>query len=426
MLASHIELEVSMSDIRPFRGIRPRPDVASQVAAPPYDVVDYDEARAYVAERPHSFLRVEKSEIELDRSLDPLDPKIFGNGAKNLGRLQEEGLMLRDETPCFYLYQQRMGDHVQVGVVAGASVPEYQRDLIKKHEHTRADKEEERTRHVDQVGANTGPVFLTYHARPEIDAFAEQVRGRDPEVDFVSEDSIGHTLWVIADSGEVDELRRLFAEVPHLYVADGHHRSAAASRVQTSRREKNPQHDGEEPYNHFLTVIFPHDQMKIMEYNRVVLDLHGQSPGELKEAVSSSFDLSEIPAGENPSPPGPTMFGMFLEGSWYRLKAREGTYPAGDPVDSLDVAILQNNLLAPILGIGDPRTDKRIQFVGGIRGTEELERRAKKHGGVAFAMYPTSIVQLMAIADAGKVMPPKSTWFEPKLRSGMVVRSIND
>lgn len=412
-----------MSDIRPFRGIRPRVDMAPAIAAPPYDVVDYDEARAYVEHEPHSFLRVEKSEIELDRDRDPLDAEIFENGARNLARLLEDGRMVRDAMPCFYLYQQKMGDHVQVGVVAGASVDEYQRDLIKKHEHTRADKEEERTRHVDIVGANTGPVFLTYHARPQIDGLVNELRGREPEVSFVAEDGISHTLWVVSSADEVQQLCQLFTVVPHLYVADGHHRSAAASRVQRSRRAANPNHDGQEAYNHFLTVIFPHDQMKIMEYNRVVLNLAGHTPEQLRDKICASFDLTEAAA---PSPTDPRSFGMHLEGRWYRLVARDGSFPAADPVDSLDVAILQNNLLAPVLGIGDPRTDKRIQFVGGIRGTAELEKRAARHGGVAFALYPTSIEQLMTIADAGRVMPPKSTWFEPKLRSGMVVRSIND
>jgi uncharacterized protein (DUF1015 family) len=412
-----------MSKLKPFRGIRPRPDMAAAIAAPPYDVVDYDEARVYVEKRPHSFLRVEKSEIELEHNVDPLDEKIFANGAKNLRQLQEQGLMLRDEQPCFYLYQQKMGPHVQLGVVAGASVAEYQQGLIKKHEHTRADKEEERTRHVNQVGANTGPVFLTYQARPAIDAFVQTVRGRTPEVDFTAEDGIGHTLWVVSAPKEVQTLQELFAQVPHLYVADGHHRSAAASRVQKMRQERNPDHTGEEPYNEFLVVIFPHDQMKIMEYNRVVLDLGGYTPQSLKQAIAEKFEVSEA---SRPSPKTPTTFGMYLEGKWYLLKAKSGSYPIQDPVNSLDVAILQNNLLQPLLGIDDPRTNKRIHFIGGIRGTTELEKRAQKCGGVAFALYPTRIEQLMAIADAGEVMPPKSTWFEPKLRSGMVVRSIND
>jgi uncharacterized protein (DUF1015 family) len=414
-----------MSELRAFRGIRPRPELAPAIAAPPYDVVDYDEGRAYVAGRPSSFLRVEKSEIELDRNLDSLDPAIFENGARNLRRLLAEGQLIRDPAPCYYLYQQRMGEHVQVGLVAGASVAEYQAGLIKKHEHTRADKEEERTRHVDHLGANTGPVFLTYRARPEVDALVDGVRARPPEVDFTAEDGVGHTLWVVADKGEVAALGRLFGAVPHLYVADGHHRSAAASRVQRLRRERNPRHTGSEAYNYFLVVVFPHDQMKIMEYNRVVVDLGRHRPDELRCAIAERFELAET---ARPSPEQATEFGMFLEERWWRLRARPGTYPeaARDPVGSLDVAILQNNLLAPLLGIADPRTDKRIQFVGGIRGSGELEARARKHGGVAFALHPTSIEQLMAIADAGEVMPPKSTWFEPKLRSGMVVHSIDE
>ncbi len=412
-----------MSDIRPFRGIRPRPELAHLIAAPPYDTVDYDEGRAYVEDKPDSFLRVEKSEIELPKDLHMHDRAIFENGARNLRRLLEEGKMIRDETPCFYLYRQVMGDHVQTGIVAGASVAEYQQDLIKKHEHTRPDKEKERTLHVDIVGANTGPVFLTYPARPEIDALVAEWTAQDPDVDFTAEDGIRHTLWVVSRTDDVARLQGLFAQVPALYVADGHHRSAAASNVQQTRAEANPNHTGEEPYNFFLAVLFPHDQMKIMAYNRVVLDLNGHTPDQLKEAISRAFEIEET---DQPEPPRPTQFGMFLEGRWYRLTAREGSFDPTHPVDSLDVAILQNNLLHPILGIENPRTDKRIQFVGGIRGTGELERRATRAGGVAFAMYPTSIEQLMTIADAGQVMPPKSTWFEPKLRSGMVVKSIND
>ena len=412
-----------MSVIKPFRGIRPQPEQAVTIAAPPYDVMDFEEARAYVEGKPHSFMRIEKSEIELDPGLDFLDEKIFANGARNLKRLLDEGLMIRDAAPCFYLYQQRMGDHVQVGVVAGASVAEYQSGKIKTHEHTRADKEEERTRHVDLVGANTGPVFLTYRAQPEIDAFVDQIRRRAPDVDFTSEDGVGHTLWVVSDGAEVKQLQNLMAEVPHLYVADGHHRSAAASRVQQARLKRNPNATPDDPCNDFLAVIFPHDQMMIMEYNRVVLELAGHSEESLKQAIGEKFELSEA---DKASPERPKRFGMYLGQKWYRLTAREGTYPADDPVESLDVSILQNNLLRPILGIDDPRTDKRIQFVGGIRGTAELERRAKKHGGVGFALYPTDITQLMSVADEGKDMPPKSTWFEPKLRSGMVVKSIND
>ena len=418
-----------MSDIRPFRGIRPRPDLAAAIAAPPYDVVDFDEAVAYVADKPHSFLRIEKSEIQLAKGLETLDPRIFEQGRRTLEAWLAEGALVRDPAPSFYLYRQRMGEHVQTGVVAGASVAEYQRDLIKKHEHTRKDKEDERTTHVDVLSANTGPVFLTYRARPQVDAFVRRVCERAPDVDLVSEDGIGHTLWVVARPEEVAELRGLFGAVPHLYVADGHHRSAAASRVQQLRRARDPKPTGEAGYDFFLTVIFPHDQMKIMEYNRVVNDLNGLSAEAFLKKVEEKFELADAGparAGAPPAPERPRSYGMYLGGRWRRLTAKPGTFPEGDPVRSRDVAILQDNLLGPVLGITDPRTDKRIQFVGGIRGTAELERRARDKGGVAFAMYPTSIEQLMAIADANEVMPPKSTWFEPKLRSGMVVRSLEE
>jgi uncharacterized protein (DUF1015 family) len=412
-----------VSDIRPFRGIRPRPELAAQIAAPPYDVVDFDEARAYVADKPLSFLRIEKSEILLEKGLETLDPRIFQKGRETLQAWLAEGKLQKDASPCFYLYQQQMGEHVQTGVVAGASVDEYQRDRIKKHEHTRQDKEDERTAHVDTLSANTGPVFLTYRAVPALDAFVEKVCRREKTVDLVSEDGIGHRLWVLSKPAEVEELRALFAAIPHLYVADGHHRSAAASRVQQARAAKNPKHTGEEGYNFFLTVIFPHDQMKIMAYNRVVNDLRGLTPEAFLARVSEKFEVAEAARAE---PEAPCSFGMFLEGRWRKLTARPGTFPEADPVNSLDVAILQNNLLGPILGIENPRTDKRIQFVGGIRGPAELERRARAVGGVAFALVPTRIEQLMAIADANEVMPPKSTWFEPKLRSGMLVRSLDD
>ncbi len=412
-----------MADIQPFRGIRPRPDVADQIASPPYDVVDRNEAKSFVRDRPHSFLRVVKPEIELDDAIAADDPRVYAHGAANLNGLQHDGLMIRDEGPCFYLYQQRMGDHVQVGVVAGASVDEYDNGRIKKHEHTRRQKEDERTRHVEALGANTGPVFLTYHADPTIDALVAAGCAGPPAVDFVSEDGNGHTLWLVDDAEQVAALQTAFAGVPALYVADGHHRSAAAARVRDLRRQAAGQDVPGAPWNWFLTVIFPHDQMKIMEYNRVVLHLNGYDAAGLLAAVAERFDLV---LADQASPARRRCFGMYLDGRWHRLTAREGSYPADDPVASLDVAILQDQLLGPLLGIDDPRTSGGISFVGGIRGTAELERRADAVGGVAFAMHATSIEELMAIADAGEVMPPKSTWFEPKLRSGMIVRSIED
>ena len=411
-----------MADIQPFRGIRPRPELAAQIASPPYDVVNRAEAKALVQDRPHSFLRVVKPEIEIDDAVPADDDQVYARGAANLRRLLAEGLMMRDDAPCFYLYKQRMGSHEQVGLVAGASVAEYDADAIKKHEHTRAKKEDERTRHVDALGANTGPVFLTYPANAAIDALVARLRAGPADVDFVSEDDIGHTLWVVADAADVGALQRAFADVSALYVADGHHRSAAASRVCALRRGQvgdQPQ----APWNWFLTVIFPHDQMKILPYNRVVLDLNGHDAESLLAAIGERLDVS---MSDTAAPDRRHCFGMYLNGRWYGLTALAGTFSAADPVASLDVAILQDNLLRPLLAIDDPRTSDRVDFVGGIRGTGELERRVDADGGVAFAMYPTSIEELMAIADAGEVMPPKSTWFEPKLRSGMIVRSIEE
>jgi uncharacterized protein (DUF1015 family) len=308
--------------------------------------------------------------------------------------------------------------------VAGASVDEYEADLIKKHEHTRPVKEDDRTRHIDALDANTGPVFLTYKARPDIDALVERLTTADPVYDFVAPDGIQHVLWVVDDPGDRDRLLDAFARVPELYVADGHHRSAAGTRIRALRRDANPEHTGDEAYNYFLSVIFPDDQMMILDYNRVVRDLHGLDPDSLKERIGERFEIVETAEGR---PARRHCFGMYLAGRWYRLTAKDGTYPPDDPVKSLDVAILQDNLLAPVLGVGDPRADERIDFVGGIRGLTELERRVDSgEWAVAFALHPTSIDQLFAVADAGLVMPPKSTWFEPKLRSGLIVRPLSD
>lgn len=410
-----------MSRIHPFRAWRPRPDLAPRVASPPYDVVNSREAREMAKGNEISFLRVIKPEIDLDPGIDPHDPRVYAKGAENLHALLEQGALQSDEAPCFYIYQQRMGDHVQAGVVAGASVDEYESGLIKKHEFTRQDKENDRTRHLDALNANTGPVFLTYVGRSEVDRIVGAIRERDPECDFVSDDGIGHTLWVVSDRREMDQLTEAFSEIPHLYVADGHHRSAAAARVRAMRRDENTNHRGDEEYNFFLAVIFPHNQMKIMAYNRIVRDLAGMTAELLLERLSERFEIAPT---EAPEPERPRSFGMLLEGKWHRLTARPGSYPEKDPVQSLDCAILQNNLLKPVLGIEDPRTDRRIDFVGGVRGTEELERLCREDWALALALYPTSIQQLMSVADAGKVMPPKSTWFEPKLRSGLIVRPL--
>ena len=412
-----------MAVIRPFRAFRPRPDVVHEVASPPYDVLSSDEARTAAESNPLSFLHVVKAEIDLDPSVDVHSEEVYRKGAENLQKLIADGHLIRDEVPCFYVYQQRMGDHVQAGIVAGASVDEYQNDLIKKHEHTRPDKENDRARHIEILGANAGPVFLTYKSTETIDSIIDRIRSDKPEYDFVAEDGISHTLWVVRDNDTVEELKNAFASVPCLYVADGHHRSAAASRVREIRKEANPEHTGEEQYNFFLTVIFPHNQLKILDYNRVVKDLGYRTEEEFIDEVRARFNLA--PA-DDPKPKEKGTFGMYLGGKWYRFQATPDTLAGGDLVESLDVAILQNNLLGPVLGIRDPRTDARIDFVGGIRGLEELERRCAEDATVAFALYPTSVQELMSIADAGKVMPPKSTWFEPKLRSGIIVKMLDD
>jgi len=412
-----------MARVEPFRAWRPRPDLCADVASPPYDVLSSAEAREMAAGRPLSFLHVVKPEIDLEPGVDLYSDEVYAKGAENLRRLIDDGVLIREEVPALYLYRQRMGDHVQTGLVAGASVDEYEADLIKKHEHTRRIKEDDRTRHVDALDANTGPVFLTYRARPEIDALVDRLTTLEPVYDFTAPDGIQHVVWVVAEPTDRAALVAAFRNVPELYVADGHHRSAAAVRIRALRREANPNHTGEEPYNFFLSVIFPDNQMKILDYNRVIRDLGGLDRETFLAKVGEAFDVAEAEDGR---PDGPRSFGMYLDGRWYRLRAQDDSVPADDPVKGLDVAILQDNLLAPVLGIGDPRSDERIDFVGGIRGLGELERKVDSgEWAVAFALHPTSIDQLFAVADAGLVMPPKSTWFEPKLRSGLIVRPLS-
>lgn len=410
-----------MSDIRPFRALRPRPDLASRVAAPPYDVISSAEARVMAEGNPVSFLHVNKPEIDLPSDVHLYDDRVYATGAANLRRFMAEGVLVREEKPSLYVYQQQMGHHVQAGVVAAASVAEYEAGLIKRHEFTRRDKEDDRTRHTHELNANAGPVFLTYRQQPEIDRIVDQVRTAPPLYDFVASDGVSHTVWVVPEELG-GPLQRTFDDVPALYVADGHHRAASAARVGVERRAANRHHRGDEPYNFFLAVLFPHNQLAIMDYNRVVKDLAGMTPAQFLTRVEEQFTVAPV---ADPRPQSPRQFGMFLGGEWFRLEARAGSFPADDPVRSLDVAILQENLLAPVLRITDPRTDTRIDFVGGIRGLGELEHRVRNGWAAAFALFPTTLEQLMAVADSGQVMPPKSTWFEPKLRSGLLVRTLD-
>jgi uncharacterized protein (DUF1015 family) len=413
-----------MARVQPFRAWRPRHDICADVASPPYDVLSSAEAVTMAADNPMSFLHVVKPEIDLAPGTDVYAAEVYAKGAENLRRMVDDGILFREKEPALYLYRQRMGDHVQTGLVAGASVDEYEADLIKKHEHTRPVKEDDRTRHIDALNANTGPVFLTYRARPEIDALIDRLSAENPTYDFTAPDGIQHVLWVVNDDTDRDALVEEFRRVPELYVADGHHRSAAGTRIRALRRDANAEHTGREPYNYFLSVIFPDNQMKILDYNRVVHDLNGLGKEAFLGQVETAFSIAKVTDGR---PNSTKTFGMYLDGDWFQLRAKEGSFPSSDPVKSLDVAILQDNLLAPVLGIGDPRSDERIDFVGGIRGLGELERLVDSGiAAVAFALFPTSIDQLFAVADAGLVMPPKSTWFEPKLRSGLIVRPLED
>lgn len=411
-----------MARIKPLKGLRPLKEYASRVAAPPYDVLDSDEAREMAAGNPYSILHVTKPEIDLDPSIDLYDPRVYARGAENFRKMIADGILVQDPEPSFYFYRQIMGDHAQVGLVGCASIEDYDSNVIRKHEHTRKEKEEDRLRHIDALNAQVGPVFLTYPDMPELSAIQAEVGRAEPEYDFTAPDGVRHTLWLASGGAAVRRIEQIFAEVPSLYVADGHHRSAAATILGRRRRESNPGHTGNEEYNWFLAVIFPKSHMRIMPYNRVVKDLNGLSPAEFMDRVAKSFDiLPSAPA----SPERVHDFSLYMSGSWTGLRAKEGSYPHDDPVLSLDSSILQNNLLGPVLGIDDPRTDRRIGFVGGIRGTGELSTLVDTGKyAIAFSLHATTMDQLLRVAESGNVMPPKSTWFEPKLRSGLVIHLL--
>ena len=412
-----------MSQLKPFKAFRPRPELAAQVASVPYDVVNSAEARVLADGNPYSFLHVRRPEIDLPDSTDIHADAVYAQGVRALHRMIQDGTLVQEPEACLYIYQQRMGDHVQAGLVGLCSVKEYETGAIKRHEYTRQDKEDDRTRHVTEQAANAEPVFLAYRAVPYIDSLIDKIRVNPPVYDVVTPDGIGHTVWVVSEETHIYTINHLFDAVPALYIADGHHRTAAAIRYGQARRAATPAPTGDEPFESFLAVAFPHNQLKIMDYNRIVKDLNGLSSEAFLAALADKFTVA--PSASR-SPAAPASFGMFLDGRWYTLTARPGSYPADDPVRSLDVSILQDNLLGPILGIQDPRTDTRIDFIGGIRGMDELERRVQGGFKVAFAMFPTSLDELMAVADAGQIMPPKSTWFEPKLRSGLLVRTYQD
>ncbi|MDA3814725.1 MAG: DUF1015 family protein [Candidatus Cloacimonetes bacterium] len=414
-----------MAKIKPFYGVRPAADKIVDVASPPYDVLNSTEAREQVKGRPNSFLHVVKPEVDLPEDTDIYSEDVYQKGRENLYKMLNEGVLIQDDKPCFYLYRLIMGKVDQIGLVAGASIEDYENGIIKKHEHTRAEKEADRIKHVDILNANTGPVFLTYRARKDINEIVEEIIKENPLYDIETEDGIKHIFWKIDQQNDIEKITNIFTDIDFLYVADGHHRSASGTKVGQMRRDANPNHTGEEEYNYFLSVIFPDDQLYIMDYNRVVKDMHGNSVEDFLGKVAEKFDVKVYSTTEGYHPNKLHNFGMYLDGRWFDLTAKEGTFDSNDPVKSLDVAILQDNLLNPILGVGDPRKDDRIDFIGGIRGLEELSRRVDECEAVAFSMFPTSIEQLMAIADADEVMPPKSTWFEPKLRSGMITHLLD-
>ncbi len=412
--------------VKAFNGIRPTPELADKIAALPYDVMNSQEARILTKDNPYSFLHVDKAEIDLDPSIDLYDKKVYEKARDNLAGMIEKGWLKQDEKKCLYIYKQIMGDHEQAGLVCCLSVDDYINDNIKKHEHTRQDKEIDRINHVIYCNANTGPIFLMHRAQEQIDKIKnDYMKNNKPEYDFTSEDGIGHVVWVIDDSEIIEKLTSLFEEIDSIYIADGHHRAASAVKAALKKREENPNFDGTEEYNFFLGVLFSHDVLKIMDYNRVVKDLNGFSEEEFLNKVKEKFTVEPYNNEGQYRPEGKHKFGMYLTNKWYVLTPINGTYDENDTKNSLDVSILQNNLLSPILGIDDPRTDKRIDFVGGIRGLQELERRVSEGMAVAFSLCPTDVTDLMEISNQGEVMPPKSTWFEPKLRSGLFIHSLS-
>jgi len=408
-----------MTLIRPFKGLRPQQEKATDVVAPPYDVLNTAEARVRVQGRPHSFLHISKPEIDLPEDTDPFDASVYEKGAENLNKLVDENILIQDATPCYYAYRLIMGEQEQIGLVVVANVADYDSNRIRKHEFTRPDKEDDRTRQIDALNAQTGPVFLTYRQHADVDEIVQAVTKTDPEYDLKADDGVQHTIWVIDDEKQVASLTAYFDSMDCLYIADGHHRSAAASRIAALRQQNNAQHTGDESYNYFLSVIFPDNQMNILDYNRVIKDLNNLSTDEFIKKIASAFDISESDTPVKPAQAG--QFGMYMNHHWYKLDIHADKVPTDDPVARLDVSLLANNLIDPVLGIQDPRRDKRIDFVGGIRGLQELEKRVDSgEMKVAFSLYPTSLSDLMAVADANEVMPPKSTWFEPKLADGLV------
>lgn len=411
-----------MATIRPFCAIRPAKERADKIAALPYDVYNRKEAKAAVEQNPESFLRIDRAETQFADTVDTYDPVVYQKAHDTLWGMVRDGSFVMEDKRCYYIYELTMEGRAQTGIVACASIDDYETGVIKKHENTRAEKEQDRIRHVDACNAQTGPIFLAYRSNPSINAVVDEVKKGDPLYSFTAEDGISHRVWVVSEEPQIAAIHEAFAGIGEIYIADGHHRAASAVRVGQMRREQHPGYTGEEEFNYFLSVLFPDEQLMIMDYNRVIKDLNGLSEETFLEKMSELFDVEK--AGQEPvKPEGKGNFSMYLGGDWYRCAIRPKDIP-NDPVAGLDVSILQDRLFAPVLGIQDPKTDSRIDFVGGIRGLEGLKERCHDDCVAAFAMFPTSIQELFAVADAGLLMPPKSTWFEPKLRSGLFIHPL--
>ncbi len=409
--------------VKPFAALRPTADHASAVVAPPYDVVNTQEARRLVEHQPNSFLHISRPEIDLPDETDPYADAVYARAKENLDRLVSLGLLIRDPSPSYYVYRMRMQDHEQTGVAVAASIAAYEANRVRKHELTRPTKETDRVKNMASLNAQTGPVLSAYRSEPQLKALLEAAKEAEPVIDVVGPHDVTHTVWRVSDPTPVTAITEAFENMGVIYIADGHHRSAAAARVAEQRRAQQ-QGTGNESFEYFLSVVFPHDEMHILDYNRVISDLNDVSADALIAAASENFSVraSDSPVG----PTEPAVFGMYVGGRWHELRIRPELIPADDPVASLDVSLLQAHLITPLLGISDPRTDPRIDFVGGIRGLGELERRIDAQGtGVAFSFFPTSMEQLMAVADAGELMPPKSTWFEPKLADGLLTHVLD-
>ena len=412
-----------MAVIKAFRAFRPIQSLASKIAALPYDVMNSEEAREMVKDNEYSFLHVDRAEVNLPEEINVYDKVVYNKAREVLNKMVEDGLYIQDEKPCMYVYRQTMKGKSQTGLVICASIDDYINDKIKKHEHTRKDKEIDRINHVDYCDANTGPIFLTYRNQTEISKIMDKWIQNEPLYDFISEDGNRHIIWIINNDSDIKKLTTLFKTIDSLYIADGHHRAKSAVEVGLKRRRENPGYTGEEEFNYFLAIVYPDNELEVLDYNRTVKDLNGLNEDEFLSAIEKNFKIKV--SKEAVKPKKKHTFGMYMNNIWYELEAKDGTFNEEDPMERLDVSILQNNLLSPILGIDDPTKSDRIEFIGGIRGIKELEKRANKDMKVSFSMFATTIDDIMSIADSGMIMPPKSTWFEPKPRSGLFIHKLS-